>query len=815
MWKNYLTVAWRSLWKNKTYSTINVVGLAVGMTACLLILAVIRDQDRRDEHHARAERIYRVNATSEQIGRYATSPGPLGPAIERSVPQVEEAVRVQQDRLHILRENDRFAVEGLYAEASFLTVFDFPLAAGHPGRALADPYSIVLSRETARTLFGSEEAVGRAVTVEEEAPANSGNRETTLTVTGVLEKTDTGSHLTADAYVSFSTLTAAQTAEKPNSWTSDAAGSIFHYFTYVLLSETATPSAVEEQINRIVAPHTTRDTYIYGLALQPLTGIHLGPGPINEMTRSGIIEIGWVYIMSGLALLILLAAGFNYANLSLARSLTRAREIGVRKSLGAGRGQIAVQFLGESVLMALIALVLAVGMLYGLVPAFNSLEFARVLQTQIGLEHIMHPAVLLLFVGFAIAVGAVAGAYPALYLSRFDPVGVLKRTRGSIGETDSGFSARTGLTVVQLGLALCFIITAALLYRQARYLVRTDYGFATERLIHVDLQEVPPRAFKQKAMQLADIESVSLTSSLPVLSGIMRGDTLRTAAGTPAGAGDGVRAQSFWVGADYPKNMGMRFLAQAPDVRAAFTEGSSAIINEKASAALGLTSPEHIVGEVITFKDDPLRVAAVVENFAYTDPSRELDPLVLRHDPERFRHALVRVRPGATEDVISDVRDLWTQFGSARPLDYGIYEEALERMSAPMVEGAKVIGGAALLTVLIACLGLLGIASFHVQTRMKEIGIRKTLGATARDLTWLLSKRYLWLVAGASVFALPLAYGVNRQWLANYARRIDVGWTTPALSVTALLMIVLTVIGTQTVRAALTNPTDTLRFGAE
>ena len=812
MLRNYLVVAWRNLRKSKGFSAINIFGLALGMTGCLLLLALVRNQDRRDEHHAHAERIYRVTSNTPAYGEdwFATSPGPLGPALKRSAPGVDEAVRLRQGAFNIIRQNEPFSLDGLYAEASFFDLFDFPLAAGHPETALEEPYSVVLSREMAQKVFGRADPLGQTLTVETKAREEVGR----FTVTGVLGETGSRSHLATDAYLSFSTLTTAKhQAKTPNSW-SEAGSIISLYFTYLRLSDKARPADVETRMNRIIEPHSNEKKFsVDSLALQPLTSIHLGPGLLGEMNRSGVLEVGYLYMLGGLVFLILLAAGFNYANLSVARSLTRAKEIGVRKTVGAARGQVTVQFLSESVLVALTALPLAIGLLQFAIPFFNDLQFVQHLQAQLSLKDLWHLSGFLLMVGFAVSVGLVAGAYPALYLSQFDPVRVFKQTGAGRTSRSAGFSLRKGLTGVQLIMTLCFIISAVLLYRQANHIARADYGFDTHRLVYVNLQDAPPQAFKQQVMQLPGVESVSMTSRVPVVGrGGSRMARLQSAVEPADSAGSGIRANDYAVGANYVENMGLQLAASVEEWRRAFADGSSVIINEQAVRELGFEAPAQALGAGIRYGEEDMRVVGVTEKYTYIDAGGKPAPLLLRHDPERFQYALVRARPGTTKNVVSNLQEVWTQFDAVHPLDYGLYDEDLARRRAVMVEGTKVIGLAALLAVLIACLGLLGMASYHVRTRTQEIGIRKALGASARDVAWLLSKGYIWLVAGAGAFALPLSYWINRQWLTSFTHRIEIGWGTPALSMAALLTLALAVVGTQTVRAALANPADSLRY---
>jgi putative ABC transport system permease protein len=814
MLRNYLTVAWRTLTQQKGFSAINIVGLAIGMTGCLLLLALVRDQDRRDEHHPHADRIYRVLSNTPTYGAddwFATSPGPLGPALKRQAPGVEEVVRLRDGSFNIVRRNEPFSLRGLYAPPSFFEVFAFPLAAGDPETALEKPRSVVLSRATAQRVFGSADPLGQAVTVETRARDEVG----VFTVTGVLAETDAGSHLAADMYLSFSTLTSAKTvAFKPDSWT--RTGSITSpYFTYLRLAEKASPADVAARMDRIIEPHSDEKRLSTdSLALQPLTGIHLGPDLLGEMRQSGIVEPSYLYMLGGLALLILLAAGFNYANLSVARSLSRAKEIGVRKTVGAQREQVAAQFLGESVLMALLALPIAFGLLQGLVPFFNDLRPVEHFQAQFAPADLMSLPLLLLLVGFAVAVGLVAGAYPALHLSRFDPVRVLKRSgTGHAGRSSGLISVRKGLIVLQFVMTLGFTITAVQIYRQAGHLVHADYGFDAERLIYVDLQDAPPQAFRQQATRLPGVESVSMASSVPgpiVNQGYPRKAQLRRAAEQADSTRDGTEAYDYSVSPSYAENMGVRLAAGGKAPRTAFADGSSAIINEEAMRTLGFASPAQAVGALVRYGDDPLRVIGVMDAYTYTDPTGKPAPLLLRHDPERYQYALVRARPGAMENVETGLQNLWDQFDAVHPLDYGRYKATVERNTAVLVEWATVIGGAALLAVLIACLGLLGMAAYNVRTRTQEIGIRKALGASAVDLVWLLSKEYLWLVAGAAAFTLPLAYGVDRWWLSPSPHRIDVGWT-PVLCTGALLALALAAVGTQTVRAASANPADSLR----
>ena len=480
---------------------------------------------------------------------------------------------------------------------------------------------------------------------------------------------------------------------------------------------------------------------------------------------------------------------------------------------------MSAQFPSESVLMALLALPIAFALLQGLIPIFNMQQYANLFQTSLTLEAIEQPSVIILFVGFAMIVGVLAGAYPALHLSRFDPVTVLTKAGTGRGGSSSSLGVRRGLTVLQFGMALFFTVSAVLLYRQANHAARADYGFDTERLIYVNLQDAPPQAFKQQAQQLRGVESVSMTSKVPVISGVggVGAGILRRVNETTDSTNSGVRTQDHFVDSRFVDHLGVHLAAAAEQIETAFAEGSSVIINKEAARNLGFGSPAQAIGEIVSYEEENLRIVGVVDNYWYLNPYTYItsdgrpNPLVLRHYAEQFQYALIRTRSGAMDDAISRLQDLWTNFDSLHPLDYGIYEEALQRTTAPMVEGAKLIGLAALLAVLIASVGLLGIASYNVRTRTQEIGIRKALGASVRDVVWLLSKQYLWLVLAAGVIALPLAYWINSQWLADYAHRIEIGWWTPGLSFAALAMLVLAVVGTQTVRAALTNPTESLR----
>ncbi len=508
MLKNYITIAIRTLLKHKSFSAINIFGLAMSMSVCLLILLFIVDQKSYDRFHEHSDRIYRVysdykaaiNPTSQ---RYATAPINMAQLLREGYTGVEEAIQIRQFGGVRRRQGQwqEVGLSGLYADVSFFKIFGFTLAAGDAGTALAEPYTLVLAPEAAVRLFGREDALGQTLTIGEDA----------YLVTGLLDEPPGSSYLKFEALVSFATLeTAAQHQGLFATWHSANRSS----YTFLRLQEGIAPETVEAGFPALIEQHFPGNdkAWLEGLYLQALTDINLGPIMGNQLSfhMPGV----FAYFLLVLALVIMLAACFNYMSLSVARALTRAREVGMRKVVGAMRGQIVRQFLSEAVVVALVSLLVAVFFLFWLLPNFNQLFFINLGETQISINPFEEYRVYLLFIGFSVLVGLGAGLYPAFYLSRFSPVKVLKGVLRSRGR--SGLMLRKVLVVMQFSLSLFFFITALLVYQQFRFMAEADFGFEPEGIVNVQLNDVRYDVLRQQMESHPDVIRVSAASLMPM-----------------------------------------------------------------------------------------------------------------------------------------------------------------------------------------------------------------------------------------------------------------------------------------------------------
>ena len=793
MLKNHLTIALRTFWKHKSFSATNVAGLALSMSVCLLIILFVREQKNYDLFHENAVRTFRVVADAvdpdSNIVPVGATPAPLAAVLESEFPGVDKTVRLRQLKAMATAAGKTLGITGLYADPSFFDVFSFPLERGRTYTALEHPNTVVLTAATAERFFGDREAVGERMVFEDG---------TALTVTGVFAADLGSSHLKFDAVASMRTLR----SWSPGRAMLDDWRNYYSYYTYVVLQDARQASALESGFSRIIERYyPPEQRRLYSFELQPLTAINLGSIRNNEI--GFILPALVAYILAGLAAVVMLAAVFNYVGLVVARSLTRAREIGIRKASGARRHQIVRQFLAESVLTALVAAVGAFGLLSWIAARFNELWFVQMSGTEITLDF-GDPSLYLILIGFAVAVGLLAGLYPAIYLSRYQPVRVLKGLLDEKGM--AGMRIRKVLIVSQFALSVVLVVSMAALYKQLQFMTHADYGFADEDIVNVALQDVDYEVLRSELVRNPSIVDVSATSKLPA-SGSVSGVWLKT--GQTAEA---VRGYEYAVDEHFIRNLGLELVA-GRDIGEAWPSGA-VVINQTAVADLGFETPAAALDGMITLNDTiDVRVAAVVEDYQFDMLDSPIRPLILFHQPEQFRYANVRIRPGGESDALAHVEATWTRLAPDRPLEHEFFRSQLENSLINIVfrDFLRVIGLIALLAVVIACLGTLGMAAYSVERRRREVGVRKVLGAAAGDVVLLLSKDFLKLVGIGLFIATPVAWFVNRLWLQEFANRTDFGPAVLMVSIGALVVVALVTIGSQTLRAALTDPVTTLR----
>ena len=789
MLRNDFTVAGHALRRQPGYTTINVFGLAVGMAACLLIGLYVRFELSYDDFHANDDRIYRAveeaGFRAEDVRWNPTVTGLLAPTARTEFDGVAEAVRMNNLTTRVQREADTVTdISGYHAESNLFTIFSFDLLRGDPATALDRPQTAVLSQSLATRLFGDDDPVGQTLRV--------GIRDSlrTMEVTGIVADVPSNSHLQFDLLVSFDTLLNTRLSISAN-----------QFLTYVLLDDEHPPvETLGEQILTYNREMLGKD-YVKNARLQPLSEIYFG-----DIYAPQQGDIRYVYVFSAIAAIILLIACANYMNLATARSIQRTREVGVRKAMGAHRAQLARQFLGESLLLTLLALPLALGLLTLTLPAFNGLA-----GTDIELARLSSPRLLVL-VGVALVVGLIAGSYPALFLSRFRPTQVLT---GRLPVGWSGARLRKALIVGQFALSAMLIFGTVIILQQIDYMRTKKLGFDQERVVTIELSDPVFRqqaeAFKQEIVRLPGVQRAALSLGAPMAGGFGRmGRVFDWKNGKLA-------FQRAMVDEDFLETMDVGLVAGrnfTPQEVATGretpmrTEQSGIILNEAAVEALGWASPEAAIGRVI----EPFggnTVIGVVKDLHYRSLRHRIEPLAL--EPGGYAAtAVVRLAPGGVTKTLDRLCATWGNF-VAGSFDHQFLDQQIDHLYRAEQRTATIVGGFAGLAVLLACLGLFGLAAYAAERRTQEVGIRKALGASAADIVALLSKEFLTLVAIACVIAVPVAYGAAQQWLQDFAYRIDISPFVFVAASAAALAIAWSTIGTQALRAARTDPADALR----
>ena len=809
MIRSYLKTALRTLWKHRGFTAINVVGLAVSLAVALLVLLFVRQQWRMDRFHAESEQIHRVTTFDEDgTPHYATSPRPLAAALRASAAGLDAVAPVDRDGATFLVHKQKSVnVEAIGTDQAFWTVFNgFPFRAGTKETALSRPRTAVLSLETARDLFGTDRPVGKTFRHE---------GQTEYTVVGVVAPPEGPSHVTADVYLS--TAGDETATSDPDAWEE-----IYSRYTYVRLGEDTAPAALQTTATKLFEDRARSDvTGEIELVVQSLGDMRFSSALSNE--DAGMLQLpGWIFwLMGGLAVVALLAAGFNYVNLSVARSLRRAQEVGVRKTMGAQRTQLVAQFLGEAVLTALFATIGGVALLSGLVPLFNDLYLFTLLDLPpLELRALLQPGVVGLVVGIGVLVGLLSGAYPAFVLATYRPAQVFSHQ----GDTSMGGGSpwlRRALITTQVAFTLILIITATTMLRQARSMATADHQLRTDRLVSVQLQDVSYERFRAVAKERPNVEAVSAINNLMLgpsnyISHPVRSDRVEAPIGPVA----------YAVDTTYVQDMALPLRASLANWEERFATGDPVLLNRAAVRALGFDSPREILGTDVT-QGEPSKstrsrtVVGVVDNFDFTgsgDIYTEVmghtpdDPVMLYADPDRYNHALVRARTDDLAGLRSELERVWTErLETVYPFESRFYDDVLRMRHGPLGNLASIVGGVALLAILIAALGLLSLAAYHVRTRTKEIGVRKALGASVTDVVARLSRPFAVLVAGAALVAAPVAWTLNQWWLQLMADSVEVRIGIVLLCVGGLVGIALFTVATQTVRAARIDPATTLR----
>ncbi|MEM9674137.1 MAG: ABC transporter permease, partial [Bacteroidota bacterium] len=792
MFRNYFKVATRNLVKHKFYTLINVLGLAIGMTCCLLIFLYINHELSYDSFHSKADRIYRVvtdiKTPTETLNIGATS-APMASYMKTDFPEVENMVRLDDARLLIQRGEQTFQEdESMFADSTFFQVFDFSLLRGNANMALVAPFSVVLTEDAAKRYFGDEDPLGQRLRMEGEYD---------LTVTGVMQNVPENSNFTFDILLSLSTRLEKLYPGRAERWGG------FGYESYVLLSEQANPSELESKLPNLLAKYTDNEvegvSMKYFLFLEPLADVYFSErgGP-----KTGSLTN--VKIFSVIAVFILLIAGINFMNLATARATERAKEVGVRKAVGAIRRQLTLQFLCESLLLSLLAFTIALLVSELLVPAFNQLA-GKVVITSVFQEMYYLP----LFLAIALGVGVLAGFYPALIISRFRSVAIL---RGRFSSSQRGVLLRKALVATQFVISIMLIAGTMVVYAQLDYMRDQALGFKKDQMLVIDFRgddaiQEKIDAFKQQLGTASSVQSISASSSVPGQSN----NGAFTKIENPAGDMQASNLNLFYVDHNFLEQYEMEVVAGRRFSEDFSTDTSALIVNEALAKSYGYASPEDIIGKSFSQWEVEGEIIGVVKDYHFKSLKQEIEPLTIRLEPVVARFFSLNISADDMPATIATLRDQWQELAPQRPFNYFFLDEAFDQKYRAEERFGRLFLYFAGLAIFIACLGLLGLISYTIVQRTKEIGIRKVLGATESSIVRLLSKDFLVLVLIAFVIATPIAWYVLQQWLADFAYRTPMHWWVFALAGVVATFIAMLTVSIQSVKAAVSNPVDALR----
>lgn len=786
MIRNYLAVAWRNLWKNKSFSAINILGLALGISCSLLILLWVRDEYKVDGFHKNGDRLYSVYQVTTFDGKTEGghyTPGPMADEVKRVFPEVTHASGFAWNSWNTFAAGEKIMkLEGNAAGADFFSMFSYPLLEGNAATALNTPTSIAISRTMARNFFGSpKEAIGKTIRFENYRD---------LQVTAVFED------IPRNSSQRFKYLLNWDFFLERNDWAKNWGNN--GPFTFLLLRPDADAASLDKRIKKFLDKYVTDQPpgFSIQLGLQRYNDMYLHSQIKEGKITGGRIE--YVRLFSMVAIFILLIACINFMNLTTARSVKRAKEIGVRKVVGAIRAVLVRQFIGEALLITSIATIIAIALMIFLLPVFN-----EVTGKNIALP-LKEPYFYLSLAGIILLTGFLSGSYPALLLSSFNPVAVLK---GKLKTGKGAASFRKALVVFQFVLAITLITGMIVITRQVNYMQNVNLGFNKQNLVFLPIEgELIKKyhVFKEEAMRLPGIAGVTQMSNRPT--------HIQNGTGGVSWPGKDPNVTIMFtqasVGYDFIKNLQVTLL-QGRDFSPEYGDSSSYIINETALAKIGYTDP---VGQPIEQWGRKGKIIGVIKDFHFNSMHTPIEPLILRLGENRGSgYMLVRTQPGKTPIALEGLEKLAKQINPQFPFAHQFADEEW----AYLYEKEKVIQQLsnyfAFLGIFISCLGLLGLVMFTASQRAREISIRKVLGASTGSLFTLLSKDYVWLVGIAMVIASPLAWWAMHNWLQNFVYRIPIHWSIFGIAGIASIVIALITISFQAIRAALANPVKTLR----
>ena len=805
MLKNYFTIALRNLLKHRVFSLINIVGLAIGIAACLLILQYVTTELSYDDFHTNKENIYRLKQNRYNKGvlttEWAAGCAAVGIAMKEAFPEVEDYARLRPFSGVVINPAAtggpvRMKEEKLYfASASFLPMFSYPLIEGDEATALEKPYTAVLSASAAQRYFGQENPIGQRISVDDKNDYE---------ITGILADVPANSHLQFDFLFSFATYIEWQGEEVNTAWQWDG------FYNYVALLPGSDPAQLEQKIPSLVEERAGEALRAYDadmeFFLQPLTDIHLYSNYMMEAEVNGNGEM--VYALLIIALFIMLIAWVNYINLATARSVGRAKEVGVRKVMGSQRGQLIGQFLTESVLLNALAVVLA------LLLVLASYRYFSILTGRELSLSLFTTASFWRGIGLVFVVGAfLSGLYPAFVLSAFQPARVLK---GTMSTSKNGILLRKVLVVAQFMASVFLIASTLIVYRQITFMQNQALGVAIEQTLVVaapsvvddSLYDGRAQSLKTVLLRQSAIDAVTASTAVPGSKPNWNAGGIRRVHQDDS---EGNQYRVIGIDDDFVETFGLTMIAGRSFSQDFGTDEQAVLFNESAIELMEFNSPEAALNEEIFFWGDTFHIVGVVKDYHQESLRANFDPLVFRFFPTSRSFYSLKVATANLPETIAQVKESYGTIFPGNPFEYFFLDDHFNEQYQADQRFGQTFAFFAVLAILVACLGLFGLSSFIASQRTKEIGIRKVLGASVAEIVTLLSKNFIGLVLVASLVALPVAYWVMNGWLADYAFRISIAWWLLAAPVLVVVLIALFTISFQTVRAARADPAESLR----
>ncbi len=814
MLKNYLKIAFRNLWKQKGYAFINVLGLAVGLACCIVILLYVSHELSYDKHHEHSDRTYRVVSRIDFSGNYlelASAPAPMGLTLQKNYPEVEAMARIRPIGSRIVKRGDtNIKEEGLVlVDSTIFDVFTMPMLHGNPETALTRPETVVITESIARKYFGRADVVGESMTILEEFD---------FEVTGVIKDIPETSHFHFNFMLSMATTEEGNN----NSWFSN------NFRTYVLLEPGTDPESFEQHFETVkkqyVEPQlksfmgiTLEEFEASGNSveydLQPLTDIHLYSDLTGEFEANG--SITYVYIFSGLAIFILLLACINFMNLATARSSKRAKEVGIRKTLGSARGQLTVQFLAESVLLSIMAFLVALFLVELTLPFFSNLA-----GREITADYLSNAGMAALVSAVVLVTGLLAGSYPALMLSSFQPVRVLK---GTFREGSGHSLLRKGLVVFQFTISIIIIVGLLVINKQLDFIQNKELGFEKDQVIIVEDAYTLGSSYaveelKEEMLDYSIFQSATISSFFPV-EGYGKNDLAHWPSDKEPTQNNTVSMQRWSVDEDYIPTLNMEVVDGRNFDAERGTDEQTVILNEAAVKRFGFEDPvgrsikTFAVGDDGTIKNDEYleyRIIGVVKDFHYESLRQNIQPLGLFFQPSHGSVAF-KVAASQTSEAVMRLQNWWNDRAPDKPFNYSFMDQRFDQMYRAESRVKDLMFAFSVLAIAIACLGLFGLSAYSAERRTKEIGIRKVMGASAANIIKLMSGEFLRLVAISFITAVPVSYLLMQQWLQDFAFKTAIGLDVFLLSGTGALLVALLTVSWQSLRAALMNPVESLR----